>query len=255
MTNYLAVTNKPWIAQALGAKQKTAADLPHPLPPDTFMWIPEHYVARAYAAGRPYPLTSTLHWPLAFGDQFLKRTVRLCRGRDLTSTDTPAFVKLADAKVAELPAGSGTEDGLRQSLVALDALDSWTIVSELIDLVEEWRVLIVDGTAIDSSQYVRASRSIETKLPTFRDIEEFASAAAQSDPGHLPASYMLDVGITTTGDLTIIEANPIWCANWYSLSTENVKQALQCEFTSDANAMWVPDPILLRRVRVEGPQL
>ncbi|MFW0790751.1 ATP-grasp domain-containing protein [Gordonia sp. CPCC 205333] len=248
-SHYIAVTNKPWIAESLGAQQKTAAELPHPLPPDTYLWIPEHYAASAYAHGRQYRLTTTLHWPSAFDDQFLKRTVRMCRGDELTSAQVPVFVKLADAKVSELPAGPGTESGLRQSLLALGALDSRVIVSDLIDLVEEWRVLIVEGTAIDSSQYVRAHRDIETNLPSFRDIEKFATDAAQSGARSLPASYMLDVGITTKGELSIIEANPVWCANWYSMSTANLKRALQHEFTSDTDAAWIPDPILLRRVR------
>lgn len=247
----VAVTHRSWVAEDLGFRLDHGFDPVH-LQPGEMIWCAEFFAAKAHAAGSPYPVTTTLRWPEVFGSQFLRRDVRL-----LTVADTDAlgsaelFVKLADAKDDRFVPAVCAPDDFASRLAEVSP-DSLVIVSDAIpDLVDEWRTVILDGVAIDSSRYRHQDQYWDQDLeqPLHPEIEAFATAAAESALLTMPRSYALDIGTTAAGDMLVIEVNPIWCSAWYGAEIPNVHRALAAEFTDDPAARWVPDPILLGGLR------
>lgn len=255
---FVAVTFNNWVAEALGAEMSFGSSHVDISDGETFFWTPGLHAASQYVKGRPYPLTTTLTWPQAFGRQFLSRDIKLCLAADLDRESTILkFTKVADVKDDRYMPQVMSEKELYQQMDDSIFLDAYVIVSDIIeDIADEWRVVILDGKVLDSSRYRTDQLYFdmgipEASKPEYRDVEKFAGEAAATAVG-MPRSYMLDIGTTTSGEMFVIEANPIWCSNWYGNDVELFKLALTAEFTDDTSQMWVPDALMLRTVRMHS---
>lgn len=244
-------TSHRWITDYFGAHHDFGFR-PYVDHDSTLIWCPSEYAAQVYVEQGGYPLSSTLLWPEWVAPEFLGRTVLLTTGATILSLDgkfgnKEVFCKSADTKLFD-PKISTLND-YSHWIQQEGLLTSDFIISDLIEgIEEEWRCLILGNECLDVSQYrdhdLYADQSEQMWTNRDESIIRFATRVAESAHGS-PPSYCLDVARLSNGELTVLEANPIWCSTPYSLSSEHYLLALAEEYVTDN--VWVPDDALIKR--------
>jgi len=136
----------------------------------------------------------------------------------------PCRARPAEAEIDDLAAAwyDDTSDFAAAARAAGPPGDSWVQVCPVrLDLVEEHRCFVLDGSVVATSPYLLADGS--TWEPDFdtradlhhADARRFATEAVDELGAGQPGAYVLDVGLLGTGRWVVIEVNPAWCSGIY----------------------------------------
>jgi hypothetical protein len=171
-------------------------------------------------------------------------------------------MKPAEAKVPRLPARWCTRDDfLATARSAGFPADGQVQVSPVrLDLAEEHRCFVLEGAVVTSSPYLLASgATYEEGWEASADFDHvsaraFAQEVVDEMGNDQPHGYTLDVGLTTSGQWVVIEANPAWCSGTYGCKLEAVvdvvveASATPTSFVGPSrhgHFVWRPDPYLI----------
>ena len=102
-----------------------------------------------------------------------------------------------------------------------DSLFVWAPVKTIID---EYRVWIVDGRVVTSSQYINHGDIKYTNSDENHEVNSYAQRIADNLPFNM-RNYVLDVFRTEHG-LKIGEINCLHCSGWYAIDSRKVVAAL-----------------------------
>lgn len=233
-------------------------------------WTPAGHAARLVRAGvhldfaAPGPA-----WLDSVPAAALQRTVRTVRLDELAGRAQEVrggFIKVAEAKVPELPAGWW--DGAAEFVTAARAAgvppSSFVQISDrLLDINVEYRCFVAYGTVVAVSAYRDADGS--TWEPEWADRHDFDTADACRFAGGVaggvagPDGYVIDVASLVDGTWAVIEANPAWCSGTYGADMSGVFEAVvAASATTTPPCMvdlacgsrhgrwaWQPDPFLV----------
>ena len=255
------ITHKNWMAQDLDATQSFGFDLPALTPGDDQVWMPEFYAARYLHSGVELPLSTTVGWHNWLPETMLRRRVTKTILFALTQQpDVFGYVKLEDLKDDRAAAQWTSTHAYAELLIQLGAPGGTGILvaDTLHEIAVEWRAIVAGGVVLDYSCYIDNQRTGASSRVGDRGamdgrIAEFAQQAAGRLPEHM-GTCALDVAELADGSLMVIEANPIWCANWYSADPQHVRAALQQEWATGSQPSWEPDAWLAQRVQGQFPQ-
>ena len=187
--------------------------------------------------------------------QYTQREIRQTTVEEVAKTPYPAcFIKPALAKVDEFPARWHTRptdvaQAALQNAVHPQTALQYTVTS--MNFEYEWRTYVLDGFACKPSLYKKHGENWE---PWFdQSCEELTRQAwhyaetVTDDLYHhrqAPRAYVLDVGLTTTGQWVVIEANAPWASNPYGCPLTEVVDVLAASFAAATTSAWkwTPDP-------------
>lgn len=188
-------------------------------------WMPGAHAARLNASGVHPPLSSPgPRALLAFSAKHLRRRVSVMTLLEATSADErpgPVFAKVADTKVAGLPAQVHPHLADFTTAARAAGLEPGTavIVSDVVDYAAEYRVFVLDGAAVAASAYLMDGATWDAwappDLPDTSRARAFATEALAAATSPLPAAFVLDVGVDRDGRWSVIETNPAWSSNPY----------------------------------------
>jgi hypothetical protein len=219
---------------------------------------------------------------VAPGPAWLARVPEALTGRPIWAgrladiADAPAegWSKPAEAKVPGFSAAwRSTEELLAAAGAAGFPLGGWVQVSPVrLELVEEHRAFVLDGSVVATSPYLRSDGSTYElgweDDPSFdhRGARSFAQDVVDEMAEDQPVAYTLDVGKTSSGRWVVVEANPAWSSGAYGADLRAVADAVVVASLTpsrDAPFPWVPDayllgvaerqPLLRRRAHVGTP--
>lgn len=313
------VTHRKWVADDFtlagvpDVQHHLGLDLPDLAPGDA-VWAPMEWMHRAQsvmfsrlADGPPYSPLLDLTAP---GADFLIRAQPPLCGRDIrlltaaeivemadeqnqrlpiTDDGTEVFAKPANCKIERVPAKWYDLDGLSLDLIAAPRIPDnqpFLLTWDRLDLVEEHRLWVLDGTVVTSSPYLHHLDFIETDLRGYEssntwypgmdsertpDAEAFGAdvldtlARSSGFQVHaiistaLPRAFTLDVGLLADGAWVIIEANPAWSSALYGADPVKVADCVRASSrVVDMMALsdphrWSPDPYLIDRAARQRP--
>lgn len=268
MNTLLVCTTRRWVADELAPGAERAGMsvihdnglwLPRLDPgPGVCVWTPMEQAARLAASGWQLPLTSPgPHWLPSLPRELTGRGIWCGRAKHARQAPSPAFTKVADAKVEHLPAQWGDPPALTRDLPPR----SWVHAADtLLTLEQEHRVVALDGRAAASSPYL-------VDGATYREgMEEdlsLAHVAARAFAQHVldtvpafPRAFSLDVALTAQGDWVVLEANPIWSSARYGCDVDVFVAALAAAVDHQGQQRawrWEPDAYLQDRAARQRP--
>lgn len=186
---------------------------------DCAWWCPGRHAGRLAASGIDHRFATP-------GPGFLARLDPALVGREVWCgplADLPAwagdrFAKPADVKIPALPAGvfAGDARFRRAAASAGLGLASQVIVSQVVELVAEWRFWVLAGVPVAASPYLECGVTwdgLEDRTVP-QDAWAFAVRAAAGATG-VPRGWVVDVAADRGGRLMVVEANPAWSSGCY----------------------------------------
>lgn len=248
-------TYRRWVADELRAGAPEGLEVVHDLGFDVpggdlaraAWWTPAAHAARLVRAG----VTLRLATPRAdllslLPEELTGRSVLTCTQGEVRSSLaargwTRGWAKPADAKVDTLPARHYADlTGFVEDSSVLPASALVQISPTTLEVVTEFRVTMVDRTAVAVSPYVHRGQLWEEGLSAPGSHLAVATAeAAAAELDDVPTAMVLDVALTPSGP-ALLEANPVWCAAFYGADVPAVVHALLAA-SSVSNDPWVPD--------------
>jgi len=164
-------------------------------------------------------LEPSIDWLTKLDEKYSKRHIRMMTLAEARSIDYRCFVKPADGKIfdpkvyhsgKELP----TEESVDLSIPVL--------ISDVIDYRLEVRCFVRGRKIVTHSPYWRddsLAQDDDGGWPYLSDEEEealsFANEVLCDASVELPPACTLDVGLSSGGEWSVIEANPCWGAGLY----------------------------------------
>ncbi|MEU1520083.1 ATP-grasp domain-containing protein [Streptomyces sp. NPDC005811] len=147
----------------------------------------------------------------------LRRHIRLTTLGKARALRERVFVKPPSAKIDLLPAavhedGSGLPGRLDPSTPVL--------VSEVVEFVAEYRLFVLDGTAVTGSRY--AVHGHLDPAPLDAESRAFARTVLDATAASLPSAVCLDIGRLSDGSWAVVEANMAWFAHCYAAEPDRV---------------------------------
>lgn len=137
--------------------------------------------------------------------------------------DQPLFVKPVELKV--FPGGVIKSHGMRRAALKDVPAGTMVSVSNVIDIVNEYRVFIRRGKIIGVKQYNQVYDQSEWFV--FPDMNYvFACKAAMEQSGQAPAAYSIDAAVLRNGKTELIEVQDGWSIGSYGLDGTDYKQFL-----------------------------
>ena len=97
----------------------------------------------------------------------------------------------------------------------------WAPVKKILD---EYRVWIIDGKVVSSSQYIKGGDIVYTNSDENWEVNTYAQKMADRLPFKM-RNYVLDVFRTDRG-LKVGEVNCLHCSGWYAIDSRKVVKAL-----------------------------
>ena len=149
-------------------------------------------------------------------------------GRDLIFNCTPKDVLVEVARYGELfvkdarhvKGFTGILDRGRYQPPLPEGVDLFH-VSEVIDIVSEWRVFVHKGKVLDCRNYSGDPLIFPNKWEVESMVEDFKSA---------PIAYTLDVAVTSGGDTVVIETHRFYSCGTYGFSSPKLPYMLSQAF-------------------------
>lgn len=247
------VTHSSWKAEFLGGVQDFGLDIPSSVGMtagvDGF-WCPGHFASLMYANGDLWRFTDCEWWT------WTDRAVLYKYERDVADRIGTGrmFVKLARHKLDSFPARVMDRD---EFLATAKPGHEW-LVSPVLDLKREWRVILIDGTVAASSCYRAGDWWWDGEDPGI----DFPHAEFAVEFSGFPGTRVIDVGELADGSPVLIEGNPAWCAGWYGMPREPVVEAIVASQSDPGSPRFVPDSAVMkdalaavaRRVRLSPPE-
>lgn len=224
------VSTASWLSRELSNQDviEVVDDMGFWLPDDAEQfawWCPTKYAARLAASGVPLGLrmTGNLEAQGGFAPEVMGRRISVTTADELRGSDE-WFIKPLDAKIPSLPATVSTPDNYRETVLAAGFdLGLPVIVSDVVELVSEYRCHIADGRVLACSAYLVEGSTWdawdEADLPPTAEARAYAQDVVDSARSAFPAGYTLDIGFTAAGRWTVVETNPAWSSGpyWSSL--------------------------------------
>ncbi|WP_157931635.1 ATP-grasp domain-containing protein [Mycobacteroides abscessus] len=245
------MTHKNWLAEIFkpfGGVQDFGFDIDLAEARGTYWWAPGAWVASAHKSGATLPLLSCgPRWLDSLPGHYLGRDVRTVPLRELPNDVTyPLFLKLPEAKVDSCPARvfdtPRMADAWRQF-----GFDEWTLVQrqDVMDFVTEARFFIAEGALTASSLYRHRDWAWGADEKPSSLSEQMAMmtkmvAALLDDPRvSFPSGFVIDAGITSGGEVYVVEANAAWSSNPYGADPAGVVAAIKASHDfGDAHRKW-----------------
>lgn len=122
---------------------------------------------------------------------------------------TPIFIKSKKLKL--FPSGVINSMSYKNDLMFPHPDDTQVIVSEVIDIVSEYRCFIRKGKLVGIKNY-------SGDFKVFPDISYIESMI--SDYKNSPIAYTMDIGIISSGEVVLVECNDAWSVGTYGLDGE-----------------------------------
>lgn len=155
--------------------------------------------------GIQIPATMTMPTQI---QKYARRAIDLMSlGEALEKTDYPYFVK-PYAKLKEFVGGVIAKEGDKKWFNPSIPRDTTVLVSEVVDLVSEYRGYVINGQLVGLKHYLG-------DFCIFPDPAIIKSAIV--DYTDQPASYSIDFGVTSAGETVLIECNDGWSLGCYGL--------------------------------------
>lgn len=141
--------------------------------------------------------------------KYAKRNIRyMTMGEFKQDTQIPVFVK-PNRFAKEFGAGIIRKQNSKEFLFNDITDDTPVLVSDVIDIVSEYRCYILKGDLKGIKWYIGDIR-------IFPDVKVIDAAIA--DYKSAPSAYSLDVGITKEGETIVVECNDFWSIGNYGLN-------------------------------------
>jgi hypothetical protein len=103
------------------------------------------------------------------------------------------------------------------------------IIAPIKKILYEWRLFVVNGMVVASSQYKRHGKiEHDVRVPGYviREAESFLIPLYKPDP----VAFVMDVCLTDDGDIKIVEYNCINCSGFYQADVAELAYALKTAF-------------------------
>jgi hypothetical protein len=148
----------------------------------------------------------------------------------------PVFIKPVELKVF---AGGVIQSDKNKALVLKDVpAGTDVVVSEVMDIVNEYRVFVLNGEVIGVKQY--------NQVNSFRDWFTFPSPhyvmnclSTMNLSGQAPAAYSLDIAVLKDGRSELIEVQDGWSIGSYGLDGTDYKRFLMARWAEIVNKQLV----------------
>lgn len=241
------ITHSRWRAEELDAVFDLGFDLPdtsYMINGEDGIWCPGHIASMMYLAGDDWGFQDCTWWELP--EELLGREVVYCksytelmegvRGRE-------AFVKLARHKYETYPAKvRAPADLVTEQSPVLEGFAF--LIQPVRDIVEEHRVLVIDGTVADSSCYRLGDAfygDVDFSGVSLPDGYSQLAIGASKELGY--RASMIDIATTRDGSIMIVEGNPPWSSGWYDMATKPVREGIVISQgrNIDSNDLFKPD--------------
>lgn len=226
----IAVTYSSWKAEFLDAKQSLGFDLPD----DDVVWCPGHYASPMYLA-ETHQFEDTFWWTL--DSEYLGRNVTHCMSAEEAADllNARKFVKLARHKYDYFPAGVRSSEDMRDAKPQHEY-----IVSDVVDIVDEYRSWVIRGTVEDYSCYHMGdwwwdNEGIDAVLP---EEHRILAENAAVDLNH--SAVTVDTATLSDGRSIVVETNPTWCSGFYTARPEVVREAVALS-QGGVSQLFIPD--------------
>jgi hypothetical protein len=263
------VTHKNWLAEkfaSFGAVQDFGFGIDPNTAPETVWWAPGAWVASARKAGVDLPLMSC-------GPYWLDRLPSRYRGRSVVTQalhtwtdgqiDAPVFVKLAEAKLegfeARVFGGRYLASNLRQFHLPPDTLIQVQAVVEFFAEIRffiafgqivAWSYYRIDDMIWGSEQFAHTMSSSENAWIRADWLDEMRRVVRDVlDDVPVPPGFVLDIGVTRSGQPLVIEANAAWSSGPYDADPAGVFKAIRAAHDFDQQHpdwAWQPNPMFHR---------
>lgn len=219
----------------------------------TAWWCSGAFAARLRATGvTPAFAGPPARWQAGLPERLWGRTVAAMTLADVPGVftkQTAAFAKVADVKLAAVPAQWwATLDQFTQAAHAAGVPGSTPVLVSptFVDFASEYRCFVADGEVVAASLYREGERTWDSwetgSQPPAGHAVGFAEKVVR-DVGDQPRGWVLDVGQTVRGDWVIVEANPAWCANPYHCDPQGViRSVLASQDPDPAQRRWAWEP-------------
>lgn len=273
----LVVSSARWLAEDLAAagtvpvEHTLGLDAPV-LDGSTALWCSWSWALRLARTGISHPFLSPgPDWLARLPYEYRRRDVWAGRIGDMPYKGMdPVFYKLAEHKHSGIPAGFHPDRGSFRRF-AFDAFNFAPGVEDLrfigsgpIAYVREYRCFIAHGKVEAASLYLSSVPGINDSTveitwnaqdPAFarRDAAEaavFAGTVSAALGDEQPPGYVLDVGLDTDGNWSVIEANAAWSSNIYHCDPVGaIRAILASQEPGHDRWTWKPDALFADRAR------
>jgi hypothetical protein len=160
-------------------------------------------------------LEPALDWLCHLPRSLTRREVRLVPWSTARTLDGPRFLKAADDKW--FPSRVYPSGG---AVPAPDqyADDAPVLIADTVRFVREYRCFVREGRVATASLYIEDGARAEDEHGNWRTGPELEAAVAYAHSVSampavsLPAAVGLDVGLLSSGEWAVVEANPVWAA-------------------------------------------
>ncbi len=114
-------------------------------------------------------------------------------------------------------------DFLKRATFYENNLKDIIVISAAKDIVEEWRLIIVDNTVVSASQYKNEGMvKIKEGCPT--EVIDFTNRIAKK--WRPESAYTMDICRRKDGPLRLIEINSFSCSGFYAAPTDTIVEAV-----------------------------
>lgn len=230
----------------------------------TAFWVPMPNAARLIATTGHNPFTTPgPTWLGTFPHEGLRRNIEIRTLAELKNQplliNRPLHIKPADVKIPTLPARVyQSHREFLTHVTALPHLPETTLMqtSPVMNYDHEVRCFITDKIVTAGSVYLHQNQTWDAwtskEAPCPKAGMEFAQNIIQDVTG--PRGYVLDVGLDTEGNWSVIEANPAWSSNPYHAAPDGVVTSICASQHPQNNSAgdtwrWKPADFLTPRLR------
>lgn len=203
-------------------------------------------------------ITPTPHGPSfdflgLVGDEFTKRDTHACLLKDLDERG-PGFYKATNIKHDDLPA-----QFYENAKLFIDAAKSFGLhdcsfvqFSKELPIVAEFRVLVCQNKVVDLSPYLvvtpQGPKDYYSHLPKINSdgVAGFVERLIKSNPDLFSSAVIVDIARLDTGELVVLEANPVFSSMPYGIDLVLFLAALKVTYTQ-IDTPWVMDPYTIEQ--------
>jgi len=263
----IVATYKSWIADEFAetgyVDVKHSLGLEVPIFPEdkpVAWWMPTEVAARFARAGAELNLaTIDAHWLTTLPEDLLGRDIWVGTARqalDLGMKEL-AYCKPAEVKISAAPAQWIEVDYFVNSLLQLGVPEEIKIqvTKTFLDIRYEYRCFVNQKQVTTIATYltptgVFGQDGFTRNLSGEVLAADYAQRAVAAIGENQPCAYTLDIAELATGELVVMEANPVWASNPYDCDkTEVVKAVIQGSYTlghskTHGSFQWELDPYL-----------
>lgn len=141
------------------------------------------------------------------------RKIKMLRFDELRQVPLPCFLKAPDEKLFPAAVYEDITELTRRSDIDPS---QHLIMSDVINFRKEYRVHLLEGTAVSGSRYsVGGELSIDSRDSEIVEAQKFAEKVFNTSAGSTPPAVVIDVGVTDSGEWAVVEANPCFGAGIY----------------------------------------